>query len=140
MPPRGPNLADVQFRETSTFPAESRLIPAVHATRGGPGGGSSLLGATPARHAPPERAAGANQASGTCLAPRARSKSSARAARAAPPRAPPSSLGRRLDREHRAEDNQGLKKSASKHAMAPLGALERELSIYWNEPWSTTTQ
>ena len=129
MPPRGPNLADVQFREMNAFPCESFVIPGTRGVRGDPGGSPSLLGAPLARHAAAERAGGPKQASGMCLARRARSRSSARAARATPPAPRINSLSRRLGREHRAEDHQGLKKSASKHAMAPLGSLSRELSI-----------
>ena len=56
--PRGPNLAELQFREMSIFPGESCSTPGSQDARCGPGGILSLLGAMPARHAVPERAKG----------------------------------------------------------------------------------
>ena len=64
---------------------------------------------------------------GMCLARRAPSRSSARAARAAPPTAPLSSLGRRLGRESGPEEHHGRSTGASKRTMA-LWGLSREIS------------
>ena len=75
---------------------------------------------------------------GMCLARRAPSRSSARAARAAPPTAPLSSLGRRLGRESGPEEHHGRSTGASKRAMA-LWGLSREISrSAETRPWSTT--
>ena len=64
---------------------------------------------------------------GMCLARRAPSRSSARAARGAPPTAPLSSLGRRLGRESGPEEHHGRSTGASKRTMA-LWGLSREIS------------
>ena len=75
---------------------------------------------------------------GMCLARRAPSRSSARAARAAPPTAPLSSLGRRLGRESGPEEHHGRSTGASKRTMA-LWGLSREISrSAETRPWSTT--
>ena len=77
----------------STFPGEFRGTPAVQSSWGITRASAGARGERRERDAAPERARGPKQASGMCLARRARSRSSARAARAAPPRARLSSLG-----------------------------------------------
>ena len=119
--PRGPNLADVQDREMSTFPGEFRCIPAVQSSWDITRASVGARGERGERDAAPERARGPKQASGMCLARRARSRSSARAARVAPPRARLSSLGRRLGRESGPEEHQGRSTGASKRAHGAEG-------------------
>ena len=116
--PRGPNLADVQDREMSTFPGEYRGTPAVQSRWGITRASAGARGERRERDAAPERARGPKQASGMCLARRARIRSNARAARAAPSSARLSSLGRRLGRESGPGEHQGRSTGASKRAMA----------------------
>ena len=134
--PRGPNLADVQFREMSTFPGKFRSIPALQSSwgiaRASAGAGSERR----ERDAAPERARGPKQASGMCLARRARIRSNARAARAAPSSARLSSLGRRLGRESGPGEHQGRSTGASKRAMALWGLSQESSRLLSLTGWS----
>ena len=105
----------------STFPGEFQCTPAVQSSWGITRVSAGARGERRERDAAPERARGPKQASGMCLARRARIRSSARAARAALPTAPLSSLGRRLVRESGPEEHQGRRTGVSKRAMALWG-------------------
>ena len=105
----------------STFPGDYRGILGKQSSWGIIGASAGARGERRERDAAPERARGPKQASGMCLARRAPSRSSARAARAALPTAPLSSLGRRLGREYGPEEHQGRRTGASKRAMALWG-------------------
>ena len=111
----------------STFPGEFHCTPAVQSIWGITRASAGARGERRERDAAPERARGPKQASGMCLARRARIRSNARAARAAPSSARLSSLGRRLGRESGPGEHQGRSTGASKRAMA-LWGLSRESS------------
>ena len=100
----------------STFPGEYRGTPAVQSRWGITRASAGARGERRERDAAPERARGPKQASGMCLARRARIRSNARAARAAPSSARLSSLGRRLGRESGPGEHQGRSTGASKRA------------------------
>ena len=107
----------------STFPGEFRSIPAVQSSWDITRASVGARGERGERDAAPERARGPKQASGMCLARRARSRSSARAARAAPPTARLSSLGRRLGRESCPEEHQRRSTRADNRTMGTLGSF-----------------
>ena len=120
----------------STFPGDYRGILGKQSSWGIIGASAGARGERRERDAAPERARGPKQASGMCLARRARSRSSARAARAAPPRARLSSLGRRLGRESGPEEHQGRSTGASKRAMALWGLSQESSRLLSLTGWS----
>ena len=120
----------------STFPGEYRVTLGKQSMWGITRASAGARGERRERDAAPERARGPKQASGMCLARRARIRSNARAARAAPSSARLSSLGRRLGRESGPGEHQGRSTGASKRAMALWGLSQESSRLLSLTGWS----